>query len=548
MELNSFDFDLKTQEIFNKKFSNTQSTDWKKWLDISSSEEYEEVALKNSGLSSISDIFERIKKEKTDSKDLSIDLYNFLESHYASELLIICHSSGTTNSDLSALKWLHMSKDVIQKYWAPGMQAIFESSGLSSSSSIVVFVPSRLKNDGLNTYEDMSYISLYSSEFSQRLMLSILNPCSYTFFEYKNSKNLEVIAKILSLENVSAVSAPASTILGWADIEKFKIGLKNSLDLLRKVEDPIFDTLLLKIKKEGIQCAAKEIQNLLSKKISKATLVFGISSLSENDWDTIRKFMNWEKDKEKFINLYVASEIGPFAASITKNDFSFSRTRNLYIFPLNLPVIENKGSKELISRSKWKIGKLFVSKMMDFKPYINIDVGDIIKIVDQKALPQIEGKILRSCFKLNYQIRVSKEIRLPAKFNVYAGDYFTFKSFEVYDPRYLLNCLKDNCDLDMDSILLLKQNINDNAIWKLVLLSNGKKDCFNIEVFRSLLAECIKNNDFKEKIKENLIKIQLIKENPINFLATRSEMLNKVRNGKNPKGILKKWPFYLIEM
>ena len=546
--MNSFDFDFETQKIFDKQFSDIQSTNWKKWLDISSKEDYEELTLKNSGLSSISDIFERIKKEKANSKDLSVDLYSFLENHDLSEPLIVCHSSGTTNSDLSALKWLHMSQDVIQRYWAPGMQAIFESSGLNPKSSIVIFVPSRLKNDGINLYEGKSYIFLYSSEFSQRLMLSIIKPSSYTLFEYKNSKNIEIVTKILTMDNISAVSAPASTILGWADIEKFQIGLKNSLDQIKNIDNPLLETFLIKIKKEGIKNTAKEIQNLLSKKISNATVVFGISSLSENDWVTIRKFMNWERGKERFINLYVASEIGPFAASITKSDYSFSRTGNLYVFPLTLPVIEYKGKKELISRSKAQIGRLLISKLNDTKPFINIDVGDIIKIVNQEALPQIEGKILRSSFKLNYQIIVSNKIQLPSSFKVYAGDYFIFSNFEVYNPRYLLNCLKGNCSLDIDSILLLKQNKINDAKWKLVLLSGGENDCSNIEDYRNTLFKCINNDDFKEKIKKNLINIQLIKENPINFLATRSEMLNKVRRGKNPKGILKKWPLYVIEV
>ncbi|MFX1303175.1 MAG: hypothetical protein ACFE9X_07440 [Promethearchaeota archaeon] len=546
--MNSFDFNFEIQKIFDKQFSNIQSTDWKKWLDISSKEEYEEFALKNSGLSSISDIFKKIKKEKTNSKDLSVDLYSFLENHDVSEPLIVCHSSGTTNSDLSALKWLHMSQDIIQRYWAPGMQAIFESSGLNSKSSIVIFVPSRLKNDGINFYEEKSYISLYSSEFSQRLMLSIIKPFSYTLFEYKNSKNIEIITKILSMDHISAVSAPASTILGWADIEKFQIGLKNSLGHIKNVGDPLLETFLSKIKKKGIEGTAKEIQNLLSKKISKATVVFGISSLSENEWEMIRNFMNWERGKEKFVNLYVASEIGPFAASITKDDYSFSRTGNLYVFPLTLPIIESKGKKELISRSKGKIGRLLISKLNESKPFINIDVGDIIKIVNQETLPQIEGKILRSSFKLNYQIIVSNEIQLPSSFKVYAGDYFTFSNFEIYNPRYMLNCLKSNCSLDIDSILLLNQNKINDAKWKLVLLSNGEKDCSNVEDYRNILFKCIKNDDFKAKIKENLINIQLIKENPINFLATRSEMLNKVRKGKNPKGILKKWPLYVIEV
>ncbi len=545
--MNSFDFDLETQKIFTKQFSKIQPTDWKKWLDISSKEEYEELALKNSGLSSFNDVFERVQKEKTNSKDLSIDLYNYIRNQHSSEPLIVCHSSGTTNSKLSALKWLHMSKNIIKKYWAPGMQAIFESSGLNSSSSVIIFVPSRLKTDGPNRYEDKNFISLYSSEFSQRLMLSIIKPHSYIFFEYKNSRNLEVIAKILSLDNVSAVSAPALTILGWADIEKFTFGIKNSLEFIKIAEDPLLNKLLLKIEREGIKNAAREIQALLSKKISEATVVFGISSLSENNWDTIRKFMNWEKGKERFINLYVASEIGPFAASITKDDFSFSRTGKLYVFPLTLPVVESKGNKELISRSKKKIGNLLISKVNESKVFINLDVGDIIKVVNQEALPQIDGKILRSSFKLNYQIKVSEEIQLPSIYNVYAGDYFAFDTFEVYDPRDLLNCLKMNCNLDIDSILLLKQKKINETVWILVILSSANKLCSNIEEIQNIIYKCSKNDDFKENIKKNFIKINLIKENPINFLVTRSDMLNKVRNGKNPKGVLKKWPLYVIE-
>ncbi|MFX1376335.1 MAG: hypothetical protein ACFFA0_11010 [Promethearchaeota archaeon] len=546
--MNSFDFDLKTQKIFDKQFSNITSTNWKKWLDISSKEEYEELALKNSGLSSINDIFEKIKTEKTNPKALSVNLYEFLRDFRSSDPLIICHSSGTTNSDISALKWLHMSKNIIQNYWAPGMQAIFESSGLNSKSSVVIFVPSRLKTDGINIYEYSRFISLYSSEFSQRLMLSIIKPQSYTFFEYKNSKNLEVITKILSLDNISAISAPASTILGWADIKKFRIGLKNSLNLIKTIENPLLEKLLLKIEKDGIELAAKYIQNLLSEKLSKATVIFGISSLSETDWNAIRSIMNWKKGEERFINLYVASEIGPFAASITKDNYEFSRTGKLYVFPLTLPVIENRGKRELISRTELKLGRLLISKINDSNAFVNIDVGDIIQMVNQEALPQIEGKILRSSFQLNYEIKVSEEIQLSAPYNVFAGDYFNFDTFEVYDPRYILNCLKMKCKLDIDSIVLLKQKIENNIVYTLVILSNENNVCSTVENIQNIIYNCSKNDNFKESIKKNFIKINLIKENPVNFVATRSEILRKVRSGKNPKGILKKWPLYVIDI
>ena len=53
------------EEIFDKKFSDLPSIDWKKWLNIGSREEYEELSLKLSGLSSIEDIFDKIGSEIT---------------------------------------------------------------------------------------------------------------------------------------------------------------------------------------------------------------------------------------------------------------------------------------------------------------------------------------------------------------------------------------------------------------------------------------------------------------------------------------------------
>ena len=118
--MNFFDFDFGVQNIFDKQFSNIPSTDWKKWLDISSKEEYEDLSLRNSGLSSIEDIFGRILKDRLNSKYLSVEPHSYLEKYQGSRTLIICHSSGTTNSDLTALKWLPMSINII-----PGKQRNF---------------------------------------------------------------------------------------------------------------------------------------------------------------------------------------------------------------------------------------------------------------------------------------------------------------------------------------------------------------------------------------------------------------------------------------
>ena len=289
--MKSYDFDEKVQNNFNKSFSDLERINWKKWLEIDSREEYEELVLKLSGLSSVSDLFNRIKNETTDSRSFSIDLKDFLNNEVVSDPLIFCHTSGTTNSNLSMLKWFHMTRDHVRRQWAPGMQAIFESSGLDTNSSAIIFVPSRLKFDGLQELGDKKYISLYSSEFSQRVMLSIVKPKSYLFYEYKNSKNLEIISQILTVENISVISAPAVTILGWADINRLKVGLKKSIDLINQTYNSQLEQLLLEIKSKGLESTAREIQSKLSEKLANATLIFSISSLSESDWDLINKFM-----------------------------------------------------------------------------------------------------------------------------------------------------------------------------------------------------------------------------------------------------------------
>jgi len=545
--LETHDFDEKVQNNFNKAFSDIERINWKNWFEIDSQEEYEELSLKLSGLSSIEDLFDRIKSETTDSRSFSIDLDDFLNSDKVSDPLIFCHTSGTTNSKLSMLKWFHMAKDIVKRQWAPGMQAIFESSGLDLNSSAIIFVPSRLKFDGIQKHGDKKFISLYSSEFSQRIMLSVIKPKSYLLYEYKNSRNLDIISKILTMDNISVISAPAITILGWADITRLQDGIKRSLDLINKTQNPKLEDLLLKIEKNGLVSASKEIQKELSKKIFKATLVFSISSLSKSDWELIRKFMKWEEGKEKFINLYVASEVGPFAASINKGDFEISRLNKMYILPLTIPVVEYKGNKEAISRTKNKFGKLYVSRLNNSGVLVNIDLGDVISIKHQEGLPQIDGRILRSSFQLKYPINLSKEIVIQSDYKVFAGDYFSFANFEVHNPRLLLNCLKENCGLNIDSLLLIRKKKVSDKPWTLYLHSNGKKNCSNLKNYSKILLDCILNDEFKGGILNNEIKIKLVNENPIDFVVTRSEVLEKVRSGKNPKGILKKWPLYIIE-
>jgi len=539
-----FDFDRSVQSVLNNTYAEIKSVDWRKWLEISTPKEFEELCLKQSGLESVENLFNKIKEVKTSSRSFSLDLESFIDNYNKSYIPTLCHTSGTTNSNLSALKWFFMSKEVVKRNWAPGMQAIFESSGLTNDNSAIIFVPSRIKHDGLQSYNGQDYVSLYSSEFSQRIMLSIVKPKSYLLYEYKYAKTLEIITKILQLEDVAVISAPALTILGWANRDKLTSGIKASLSNLPEEKDPQLTSLIEMIKSKGLEDAVQSIQKNLSEKLSGATIVFSISSLSEDNWNLIRNFMHWEKGKEKFTNLYVISEVGPFAASISKKNYVNTHYNDMFVFPLSLAALETKSKIVPISQMSAGHGKLYVSRMDEKDPLINIDLGDVIMVLETNdGLPLIEGKILRSSFKLQYPINLSNQINTPSSYEIFAGDYFIFNDFDLKEPRKLLFFLKENCNFHTDSMLLVSQN-DKNDKYKLVLPSSSL--CQSEESIKKKITQSKAIQDFCPLFEKNIIQIELIEDQPVNFYETRTNKLQKVRNGEIPKGILKKWPLYVL--
>jgi len=540
--LNAYDFDGNLQQYFFQSFSDIKTVDWRNWLKINSREEYEDLALKQSGLKEIEYLHDKLKYEKTNSRSFSIEINTFTKNYEGNDPLIFCHTSGSTNSSLAGLKWFFFSKSLIQRLWAPGMRAIFESSGLNTTNSAIIFVPSRMKVDGLNQIAERKYVSLYSAEFSQRIMLSITKPKEYLFYEYKNSRNIEIISKILNIDNISVISAPAVTVLNWADINKFKYGLQKSISSNSNKNEVESSTLLELIKKKGLNDAAKIIQNKLSNKLSKATLIFSITSLSESQWSLLAKFMKWNKGQEKFTNLYVGSEIGPFASSLS---YGIARSNLMYIFPLTIPVIEYRGNKNLITQTINKTGNLLISRCDNSKPLINIDTGDIISVENNDKIPLITGKILRNSFQLKYPIKMSEKVNIPSVYEIFAGDYFLFDEFELVDPKNLLRCLKNKCEIQNDSLLLIKSEKNNGA-WTLILPSNMNTSCKTIENYLTQIFKCPYEKSFQQAIKENNIALELIDDTPIDFLASREDILSKVRLGQIPKGILKKWPIYIV--
>ena len=537
--MKSYDFDIKTQQIFIEFLKEYKKINWNKWLDINSTQEYEEEILKNSGLVSVQNLTQRIKKEKLDSRVISVNLHSYVENYTNKDPLILCHSSGTTNSDPEGLKWFHMKKSLVYQLWAPGMQAIFESSELNSDSSAIIFVPSRMNFDGINDSKKNDYISLYTSEFSQRTVLAILKPKQYLISQYRFSKNLDIILRILSMDNIKIISAPAMTVLGWADLNKFTTGLKKSLKNIKENQNELILDYVEKIKQKGIEKIAKELQERLSEKLKNATLIFGISSLTEQQWQKIRAFLKWNDDVDRFNNLYVGSEFGPFASSLTLGK------KEMYVLPLTFPVIEHNNNRMFISNSAAKRGTLLISRMNDLEPLVNINTDDVISVFKQDGLPQIDGKIIRTGFKLNYDIKISNQIKLPLDFKILAGNYFNFGEFEIVEPRNLLNCIKSNCEIETDALVLVKEQ-SDEKIWKLIVLKPEDDICQDKEKIFQILYNCPQLEKTKWIQNRDLVEIELLNEQPVQFLKNREEILLKVRSGALPKGILKKWPLYIV--
>ncbi|MFX1275345.1 MAG: hypothetical protein ACFFBP_09165 [Promethearchaeota archaeon] len=542
--MNSNDFDRDLQNLFNKFFKDLKSSKWKKWLEIRSKEEYEDLAFKLSGIGNKNDFLNDINRITTDSREFSVNRDSFIISHDTSEPLILCHTSGTTDSKISNLKWFHMNNEIIKRIWIPGMNAIFESSGLTRDTSSVIFVPSRIETDGIKKIEDKQYISLYSSEFSQRLAISVINPKNYLFHEYKEAKNLDVIFKLLSMEDISVISAPATTIIGWADVDKFKRGILTNLKL--NENNPVKNRNILHevIENEGIHKGSRKIQNLLSDKLSNARLIFSISNLSESQWDLISKFMRWNNGKKNFTNLYVGSEIGPFACSLT-NDVA--NKNQLHVLPLTIPVIENKGKRELISITNARIGNLLVSYSINSQNRINIDTGDVISIEKKdKGLPIISGRILRNKFKLKYPIKISPEIEKFQEYDVFAGHYFPFEDFEIENPKKIIECLKKKTELKSDSLLLINSDKNSNK-YKLILSVYNKNNRVTAQELTKQILKCELGGKIKATIQNDKLQLKLVKDPPVDYMESREEILSRVRSGLIPKGILKKWPLYVLE-
>ena len=103
-----------------------------------------------------------------------------------------------------------------------------------------------------------------------------------------------------------------------------------------------------------------------------------------------------------------------------------------------------------------------------------------------------------------------------------------------------MNQLREKCKLDADSMLL---DLSDHSKWKLILPESACPS-------KERIIEQLKVNkleDINEWLIDNeAIDLVMISEQPIQFMKDRAEILENVRSGKIPKGILKKWPLYIL--
>lgn len=522
------DFDSQLQKVFHDLYGSIPHTNWKSWFTISSREEYECTALKLSGLSDNWD--EQMKEETTDPHSLSVDVDSVIELHDGP--LVFCHTSGTSGGHISDLKWFYMSDLLVKRLWAPGMQAIFEGSGLNTQSSAVIFVPSRTHFDGLSKRNGKEVVKVYSAEFSQRVVLSLVNPRSYLLYEYKKANTVEVLAQLLAMDRIAVVSAPSSTVLGWADIVRLRKGLEKSVKVQSEYE-PECSELISKIKRKGVKPVAQEVQAQLSAVLKEATIIFSTTSITEKEWSILRTFMQWKKGEEKFTNLYVSSEIGPFAASIGTGD------THMQVFPLTIAVVEKNGRRDFISQKGEKVGNLLISRTDGVNPVINIDTGDVITVESQEGLPVIGGEVLRAQFPLKVKVSISPEVTLPDS-RIVVGSYFDIDGIEIRNPRRLWACLADRCNIDGLSSGFMKP---EEKTWVLAFVVPHKK-CSPADIEHGLFS-CPGGESLGKALEKGQLHIEVVEKDPVEGVIPRSELLEKVRKGELPKGVLNKWPLYV---
>lgn len=557
MSSSRFDFDPATQVALDAQFGNLACPDWRGWLDIGSLAEFEEAVFHYSGVPATVGAVQAMRGQVTTGRSLSVAVGHYLQAPGTPAMPVICHTSGTSGG---ALKWFPFSRELVQHTWGPGMRAIFETSGLDARGSAIIFVPSRIEDDGVARRHGKQPVFLYSAEFSQRLVLSLVKPAGYLIDAYRNATSLEKIAGMLALENVAVVSAPALTLLKWADREKLRQGIEASRARLKHdsssmqaaggAERQALADLVDLVDREGGDAATAVIQGRLSDHLAGATAIFSSSSLSPAQWQAIRDFFQWPAGAERVTNLYVASEIGPFAASIHPDADPAGGSPPMLVFPVTVPTLESRGKRTFL----WEVpdghGELAVSRVTGLaryyqRPWVpNLLTGDVVELVPGEGAPRITGKILRAAFPLKRAVTIAPyaTVPVPTPHEVLVGDYFELDFADVSNSRELLRALQRELAVPSGASLLLTRELDKP--WEMVVPTRHARPAGD-EVLEALRA-CPSGRALARAVAQGTLEVTCVAEDPVAPEVAREEIVAAVRAGKLPKGALKRWPLYVV--
>ncbi|MBN2150359.1 MAG: hypothetical protein JW839_02820 [Candidatus Lokiarchaeota archaeon] len=472
---------------------------------------------------------------------MSVDPDEFFSTLPEGTTGIACHTSGTSGG---AVKWYPMTRDIVSRLWLPGMRAIYESSGMTGAATPIVFVPSRAAGDGLERRGTARNVRLYSSEFSQRLVIAAFLPSRYLVAEYKNATSVPVIGRMLDLDSVSIVSAPSATVLGWASEKVLEKGLVASMDHTDPTSLDGEAAMLAKRLAIGDPSqVALEVRNRLSEKLSDATVIFSTSNLTNGQWAKIRAFMRWSPGIDRFTNLYVGSEVGPFAGSIGHDRVGHTACNEMRVFPLTLPCVDTGKELLVISRVKQKRGRLLVSRIGHGRLFLNVDTGDFLQGISEDGLPVLRGDVQRDEFPLKPSATLPSLLRDLVGYQIYAGDRFAIDGGEITNPARLIECLSGRGYPVIEPLIFLEP-ASPGGSWKVLAHVKGAIAGNNARDWRTAILSCTGSSSNGNGLEGVPIECDVLPQDPWDG-PSRKKTLEAVRKGTLPKGALKRWPAYV---
>ncbi|MEM2959840.1 MAG: hypothetical protein QW261_16180 [Candidatus Jordarchaeaceae archaeon] len=80
----------------------------------------------------------------------------------------------------------------------------------------------------------------------------------------------------------------------------------------------------------------------------------------------------------------------------------------------------------------------------------------------------------------------------------------------------------------------------------MILPISQSSRCTGVEDIKNKLSQCPGVEYIRRAIQRNQLRLETINSQPFETETPRTELLKRVKNGELPKGILKRWPLYLI--